>query len=209
MSSLSAARLLADYIQQLDDFEFLVSDGTAYDHAGAVLADAVLQAGLNYRAVVWPRIVHILTEYAEANTLPKFATLLKEPGAHNVLQWRHHEKPHRLVSLTDFLMSQDLITYSDMSDWMANELNRREITCVRGVGPKTVDYLCGLLGIDVIAVDRHILNFVTYAGIGNGEYNFVRDTVSYAADLLGVSRRTLDYSIWSRLSKTRQFSFLG
>lgn len=197
MNTIIAARTLVKHIDELPDFLFVTRRGPSYQHVGAILSDTVLQAGLNYHSVVEPRIRRILELYCEARTLPDFASLLHEIGANIVLQWQHHEKPNRLNALTKFFGDRGLVTHNDFGNWMRVPENRIELLGVRGVGPKSVDYLSGLLGIDAVAVDRHLQNFVRHAGVSDHDYDFVKSTVSFAADLLGVSRRSLDFSIWS------------
>jgi hypothetical protein len=84
-----------------------------------------------------------------------------------------------------------------------NPTRREKLRSIRGIGPKTVDYLCGLLGLDFIAVDRHIRTFASDAGVTVADYEFLQIVVSYAADLLGVSRRHFDASIWTYVSNQR------
>ena len=67
---------------------------------------------------------------------------------------------------------------------------------MKGIGPKTVDYLACLVGADCIAVDRHIRGFAEAAGLENNGYEYLRQVFSFAADLLDVSRREFDARIW-------------
>lgn len=62
---LKSARVLANYAQKQGlavDEQML---RPTYDHMGAILADSVLQAGMNYANVVKPRVDAILLSYAE------------------------------------------------------------------------------------------------------------------------------------------------
>jgi hypothetical protein len=84
-----------------------------------------------------------------------------------------------------------------------NPACREKLRAIRGVGPRTVDYLYGLVGLDFIALDRHIRAFVSDAGVTAADYDFLQTVVSYAADLLGVSRRHFDASIWAYVSNQK------
>jgi hypothetical protein len=52
----SNGQTLVTYINSLEHFEFSGSKGPVYDHMGAIIADSILQAGLNYENVVFPRV---------------------------------------------------------------------------------------------------------------------------------------------------------
>ena len=73
---------------------------------------------------------------------------------------------------------------------------------VRGVGPKTVDYLKTLVGLPAIAVDRHLRTFVSWAGLDLSDYDEISAVLSRAADLLEVHRGSLDHAIWSYVSNS-------
>lgn len=58
------ANKLTAYIATLPDW-VLVEEEPPYDHTGAVISDAGLQAGINYRWVVYPRVERVLSDYPE------------------------------------------------------------------------------------------------------------------------------------------------
>jgi hypothetical protein len=200
MSLLTDARQLANYITLLDDFSIDTTRVVGYQHMGAMLADAVLQAGLNYRTVVQPRVRRILMAYPEARTVSGLCSLISSHGASAILDWRNWEKPRRFEELTTYLHKARVDTEDDLKGWLLLPKNCYDIQSIKGIGPKTVDYLKNLTGFSTIAVDRHVRRFVTLAGIRRNEYEEIRKVVSYAADLLSVSRCNLDHAIWSYLS---------
>lgn len=173
-----------------------------YSHMGALLADAVLQAGLNYRTVVAPRVNNLLERFPHATTTPVFRDLLMEFGPAHVLRWSDSEKPRRLLLLTDFLFDNCVFTTTAFHAWLLDDSNRAKLATVRGIGPKSLDYLRYLCGIDVVAVDRHIRNFVAKAGVQADDYQVVQRVVERAADLLRIPRSQLDQIIWSSESQT-------
>jgi hypothetical protein len=55
-NQLDNALQLINFISSLPDFSIEVNYSFGYKHMGAVVSDAILQSGLNYRTVVQPRI---------------------------------------------------------------------------------------------------------------------------------------------------------
>ncbi|MCL5960655.1 MAG: hypothetical protein M1358_15350 [Chloroflexi bacterium] len=196
MDCLDSARNLADYIASLEGFTLVDGYHFGYNHMGAVITDAVLQAGVKYRTVVEPRVGHVLERYPEAGTTSKFLAILQAIGVNIVINWSHPEKPRRLLELTNFLAKADVETVGDLRDWLTQPENCGLLLQIKGIGPKTVDYMKNLVNVPTVAVDRHIRRFVEAAGIATGGYTEVQLVVEFAADLLNVSRPGLDHSIW-------------
>ncbi len=163
---------------------------------GAVLADSVLQAGLNYARVVKPRIASILRTFPHASTVNVLIEVIETEGSPKFLQWEHGEKISRFDSLVAFVADAEIENTFELGEALRDDNFRSNIQRLRGVGPKTVDYMACLVGADCIAVDRHIRGFAEFAGLENGSYEYLRDVFSFAADLLSVSRREFDASIW-------------
>lgn len=61
-----------------------------------------------------------------------------------------------------------------------------------------------LLGVESVAVDRHVYKFVSDAGIIYKNYKEAKQIVEYAADMMQISRRALDYSIWLYMSNKKR-----
>ena len=175
---------------------------------GAVLADSVLQAGLNYAKVVKPRIVSILRTFPHATTMNLLIGVIEQEGSPKFLQWEHWEKVSRFDNLVAFMAEAKIDSTSDLNTALRDKSFRMDIRHVRGVGPKTVDYMACLVGVDCIAVDRHIRGFAELAGLEDDSYDYLREVFSFAADLLSISRREFDASIWRYQSEqtTRQLS---
>ena len=165
---------------------------------GAVLTDAVLQAGLNYNQVVLPRVLRVLDTYPKAATTSGFLNVLEAKGYQEVLNWNDEEKPARLKRLATFLKDRNVETVGDLKTWLARPESRKELLGIKGVGPKTADYVPILAGLPSVAVDRHIERFCAGAGI---ERKTIRKSVKEAATELGVDEGCLDYSIWFYMSK--------
>lgn len=57
------------------------------------------------------------------------------------------------------------------------------------------------MNVETVAVDRHIINFLEQASIEYVNYHGAKKIVEYAADMLEISRRDIDYSIWYFMSE--------
>jgi hypothetical protein len=149
------------------------------------------------------RIDRILQDFPEAATLSGMFNAISSIGVADFLRWHHHIKVSRFVCLAELLRNESIDDCHELRSWLMNSACREKLRAIHGVGPKTVDYLCGLVGLEVIAVDRHIRAFANDAGVTAADYDFLQIVVSYAADLLGVSRRHFDASIWIHVSNQK------
>jgi len=200
MDALARARKLADFISRANGLVIASNPPRVHGHIGATLADAVLQAGLNYRNVVMPRVERLKRRWPQSCLTAGFWADLSATGPHEMLNWNHDEKPRRLVALTELCIQQRVNTETDLCDWLSLAANRIRLLEIKGVGPKTVDYLSRLVGGATIAVDRHIRQFVALSSPNCKSYEDIRAVVCFAADLLGVDRRCLDHAIWKFMS---------
>jgi hypothetical protein len=207
--ALSAARCVADHAVRVGLLASRLSYRPVYDHIGAVLADSVLQAGLNYSKVVKPRIASILEMFPHAATVNALIEVIEIEGSPKFLQWEHCEKISRFDNLVTFVAECEIESTDELRIALQDICFRADIQRLRGVGPKTVDYMACLVGVDCIAVDRHIRSFAEFAGLDNYGYDYLHNVFSFAADLLSIPRRDFDASIWHYQSErnTRQFSF--
>ncbi len=195
------AYILANYIQSLDNFSISTEHNYGYDHMGAILTDAILQAGLNYRTVVAPRVKRVITNFPEANVTSIFLNYIHQYGAFHILQWQHPEKPRRLDELTTFLYEKGIETRNDLHKWLVVPQNDNMLMKIRGIGLKTVDYLKNLINLPTVAIDRHVRGFVHNAGISSVDYAELRSIVISAATILDITPTILDYAIWSFMSE--------
>ncbi|WP_081194408.1 hypothetical protein [Halomonas sp. BC1] len=168
------------------------------DHLGAVLADSVLQAGLNYKSVVRPRVLEILRKHPECLTISSLISVIQNGGSGAFLNWRHHEKISRFEALVIFLHGLGIENAEDLRAGLGTDEFCSAIQTVNGIGPKTVDYMACLVGLDTIAVDRHVRAFAKAVKVDNDDYQFLRETFCYAADLLSLPRREFDAWLWRR-----------
>ena len=204
-SMTSNALKLKEYINHIDDFKFVEPEYCPYiNHIGALFTDTILQAGVNYRSVVWPRVAHVLDAFPYATTVSAFAEVLENYGTANVLHWSNAEKILRMNRLVIFCLDNRIETSSQLAKYLRYDDNARKLKEINGIGNKSCDYLKRLLGFDTVAVDRHIRSFVESADIYLNDYYDIKEIVEYAADFMEMTRRELDYSIWSYMSRKEQ-----
>lgn len=172
------------------------------DHMGALLTDCVLQAGLNYRYVVQPRVSRVKALYPYATRVSIFADVLDDVGAECVLQWRHEEKPRRLEQIVRILRSEGLETNFDLGRWLVSVGGQDVLRAVKGVGPKTLDYMRILCGQPTCAVDRHVMTFMQSAGLQPRNYEHAHALFTRCAEALSVSPALLDSAVWQHQSET-------
>lgn len=198
MDVLIVARRIADHAIDEGALFEEKSPRAICGHLGAVLADSVLQAGLNYTTVVRPRVLAILRAYPDRNTVSSLVSLIQEGGTGAFLNWRHHEKMRRFEALIVYLQRRGIEDIHDLRAGLGCEEFCDAIQIVNGIGPKTVDYMACLIGIDSIAVDRHVRSFAKTVGVQNNDYHFLRKSFCCAADLLSLPRREFDAWLWRR-----------
>jgi len=190
---------LADYINGLPGFTLFKDRRPPGERAyGALLTDAILQAGLNYERVVHPRALRVRDVYPKAATTSGFLNVLEVRGYPEVLQWKDALKPDRVKRLATFFQDQNVETVEELQKWVGQPQSRKELLAINGVGPKTADYIAWLAGIPVVAVDRHITRFCAEAGIVKRNF---KKAARDAAVELGVDEGCLDYSIWFYMSR--------
>lgn len=195
---LLAARRIADHAKVEGALWEQKNPRATCDHLGAVLADSVLQAGLNYATIVRPRVLTILQTYPKLNTVSSLLGLIQDQKTREFLNWRHHEKVTRFETLVAFLQEWGIEEIQELRTNLMTKQFGDAIQTINGVGPKTVDYMACLIGIDSIAVDRHVRSFAKVAGVENNDYSFLHKSFCCAADLLTLPRREFDAWLWRR-----------
>ena len=167
-----------------------------YEHMGATIVDGILQAGLKYETVVKPRVISVLEKYPNHATTSSFKTVCKEQGIKNIISWKNDKKPNLIMLLLSFLQSEQVETCQQFSTWLDQENNILKLRSIKGIGPKTIDYLNILLGKETIAVDIHLKRFVQMAGIDLSNYDKTKNVITETANHLNISPSLLDHSIW-------------
>src|SRR5690606_10445797 len=120
--------------------------------------------------VVRPRVLSILERYPDATNISALRFHTEKVGAATFLNWHHAEKVSRFQSLVDFLGAMGIEEVEDLRIGLSDRGFRRRLNSINGIGPKTVDYMGCLVGLDFIAVDRHVRAFAASAGVNNQDY---------------------------------------
>ncbi|REG89376.1 HhH-GDP family DNA glycosylase [Winogradskyella sediminis] len=202
MQIIESARNLAEFIKSNEEIS-LLSERRYYEnnHVGALFTDIVLQAGLNYRSVVQPRVIRVKTLYPEAYNIENLEKILDSVSLNEFLNWSHPTKLDRYKLLIIFCHKNEINTTDDLKSFLNKSHNRKTFLSIKGIGDKTLDYLMKLLNFDTIAVDRHIVGFLETAGLHHVSYYYTKRTFEFAADLLEIPRSSLDASVWNYMSK--------
>lgn len=206
---LLTARRIADFAREEGALSEKHRSRVNCDHMGAVIADAVLQAGLNYSTVVRPRILNILRKFPNEDRVSVLVKLVSQRRTADFLNWHHPEKISRFERLVEFLRDKNIESARDLRDHLQTDDFCNALRNINGIGPKTVDYMACLVGIDSIAVDRHVRTFAKRVGVEREDYSFLRQAFCYAADLLTLPRRDFDAWVWRKeaTASSPQFSF--
>ena len=177
MSPAEAAQRLVQHIKSLTDFIYYQVD-PPYGHIGATVADTVLQANNKHDTHVTPRIQRILKQWPNAKTVTAVLDLLRTIPSVTFLNWKGEDRAKRFTSILQLLKSE-LESEADLQTWLTQDANLRKLLAINGVGPKTVDYLKIMVGLQSIAIDRRLLKFFSNAqiGINPADYNRAREKV--------------------------------
>jgi hypothetical protein len=197
MSQDNDARRLAQYVRSLTDFVYHKVD-PPYGHIGATIADSVLQANNKYDTHVAPRIQRILKQWPNAKTVTVLLDLLRTVSTATFLNWKGEDRAKRFTSILHLLKSEQIDGEADLQTWLTKDTNLPKLLAINGIGPKTVDYLKIMVGLQSIAIDRRLLKFFVMAGIAinPGDYQTAREVLKGAAGLLSIPQADLDHSIW-------------
>ena len=187
---------LISYIEKIDLKLSTVSVEPVYNHIGAVIIDSVLQAGLNYKTVVYPRVTKVIEQFETFDTTETFTELISMLGIENIINFNNTRKNRLIVDLLEFFKFENISNVSDLHVWLKSKGNSDKLLDFNGVGYKTLDYMKKLVGIDSLPVDRHISLFLELAGIKMKKYDDIQNVYKEAASRLKINLLSLDYTIW-------------
>jgi hypothetical protein len=108
MEILVKARKVADYILS----NWAIASHDAFTPApvsmnmGAILVDAIFQAGMNYQTVVLPRVRAVASAFPDLRTVGDVDRAIRAKLFSSALNWSHHEKPSRLRASFVHVMSR-------------------------------------------------------------------------------------------------------
>ncbi len=194
------AAALVRYIDSLSDFKFASGEDETQGDMGAIITEAILQAGVRWETVVRPRVRSLRERYPEAATTSGFLLLLAQKPPHQLLNFKG-KKPVRIMAVAEFFSARHVETMAELRTWLQQPGNTVTLKSLPGIGDKTADYFKLLVDIDTTAIDRHLRRFLGAANIEVQDYDEAHQIVCRAADLIGVKRSCLDHSIWEYMSR--------
>lgn len=197
---------IVSFIRDNQAFEVVSAIDGLYNHMGATITDAVLQAGIAYETVVKPRVEEMKRKYPDASTTSGFLETLRRVGPEQVLRWHGRDKLDRVLTLAEFLANEGVETETELARWLDVPGNKDRLLRLRGIGKKTVDYLEILVGRQTFAIDTHLLAFLDKVGAPCRDYDEAKALLAKVADELDMPYSILDHSIWAYMSRQRSRS---
>ncbi|MEW5801108.1 MAG: hypothetical protein AB1847_03280 [bacterium] len=195
------ASKLAVFIRCLTDFTVVDEIGGNYQHIGATIADAVLQANMHYETHVRPRVTRIRNIFPKAATITGLRKLLSEQTVNDFLNWRGMDRAKRFQDIVNLFSSEGIDSEEDLKNWLMNDRNLMKLDTIQGIGPKTIDYFKILTGIQTCAIDRRLFDFLKKAGIETSDYHEAKSIINSTADIMRIPRAYLDHSIWEYIGR--------
>ena len=166
----------------------------------ATLSDAILQAGMNYKTVVMPRISDILYRYSNFTSTCDFIILFQTVPIEQIIKWKNKKKQNTLCNLAWLLYNEGVNSEADFRQWGRASENEEKLLALDGIGYKTVDYLKLLSGLETIPIDRHLFKFLKDSEISITTYYDASYIFKSAAKELNIEERLLDKIIWDYMS---------
>lgn len=180
-----------------------ITQRTPYYNMAATLTDSVLQAGMNYKNVVYPRVYNILHKYADYHTTCDFIILFQTIPIEEIIQWKNKRKQDTICELAWFLYEQHVNIEDDLAKWILDDENAEKLLEINGIGRKTIDYLKLLSGQQAIPIDRHMFQFLELAGILKVDYKEASNILRKTASFLQIGESVLDKTIWNYMSERK------
>jgi hypothetical protein len=202
---------ITSYIDHLDEFEILdisssfsqaSNSNLSYNNMGATLIDGILQAGINYKNVVKPRVDNYLSEYSQVKTTTAFNNLLKTKDLSQIINMTG-QKVERINQVVNLLLKNNIETEYEFYNWLLNDDSVIILSNITGIKEKTIDYLKILVGFEnTVAIDTRLKAFIKIAcpDITSLTYGFAHRLLTKTAEKLKLTPATLDYSIWNYMS---------
>ncbi|MFB7454851.1 hypothetical protein [Streptomyces sp. NPDC056194] len=169
---------------------------------GAVICDVSFQPRCNYEATLRPRLIRLQRSWPDARTVRGFQSRLATEDLAIAMRFNHARKVATAHAITDLLAANGVDTHDDLHTWLGHQTNRTALRTVKGVGPKSIDYIGNLVGRSQIAVDVHLRSFAADAGVPDLRYEQLRAVYEEAAVLLGHDKGALEHAIWRYKSRT-------
>lgn len=172
------------------------------NNMGATIIDGILQAGLNYKNVVKPRVDMFKDRFRNITTTSEFYNLINNHDLSEIINMKG-QKIERITSLVKFLKNEEIETEDDFYMWLSNNENLILLSNIKGIKSKTIEYFKILTGHkNTVAIDVRLRKFISLCCdnliITNDQFAY--EILMKAAQKLRVEPATLDFSIWSYMT---------
>lgn len=166
-----------------------------------LIADSVLQQGMNYTYFVLPRLKHIKTTYSNINLVSKIP--INNEYIEKILQVKNKRKTHMFREIIAIFHKEKIDTYTDIVKWLNNKNNHEKLLNIHGFGDKTLDYMLNLFGYQTIPIDRHVYSFLKICDINTNDYKVASNVVNHVAENNEFCKITFDKEIWNYVRDIR------
>ncbi len=173
-----------------------------YYHMGATITDTVLQSGLNYKKIVYPRVQKLIYKYPYCRTTSDFIILMQTIPTERIIGVNNRRKISLVQEISWLLFENNIETENALASWLGTNKNESQLTSLKGFGPKSLDYMKMLSGYPSIAIDRHLFHFLKLAGIEINTYQEASKLYKLTAEILRMGEYELDRQIWKYMSMT-------
>ena len=188
----NSVQKVIDLLERIPHNYAEITQRTPYYNMAATLTDSVLQAGMNYKSVVYPRVYNILSKYSDYRTTCDFIILFQTIPIEEIIQWKNKRKQNTICNLALYL-----------AEWILDDGNAESLLEINGVGRKTIDYMKLLSGQQAIPIDRHMFQFLEIAGVLTADYKEASRILRKTASVLEVGESVLDKTIWNYMSQKK------
>lgn len=93
----NSVQKVIDLLERIPHNYAEITQRTPYYNMAATLTDSVLQAGMNYKSVVYPRVYNILSKYSDYRTTCDFIILFQTIPIEEIIQWKIKESKTQSV----------------------------------------------------------------------------------------------------------------
>lgn len=107
---------------------------------GATIIDGILQAGLNYKNVVKPRVDKFKNYHRDKRTTTEFYNLISSNDLSELINMKG-QKIDRIHTIVKFLKNEKIETDDDFYVWLSDNDNLLGLSNLKGIKSKTIDYL--------------------------------------------------------------------
>lgn len=166
-----------------------------------LIADSVLQQGMNYNNFVLPRLIRIRTDYSHFHRISQLST--SQEDIENILQIKNKRKVNTFKNIIELFQKENIETYSDIVRWLSDKSNFCKLLEINGFGTKTLDYMLNLFGYQSIPIDRHLFSFLKLCLIETNNYQFASSIFNDIAEKNNFCKNMFDKEIWNYVRSLR------